>query len=70
MALSHDAYLLSGPGGPEDDDLPVACQRCGGCGYVTEYMMTPVFVRCYVCRGEGMIDKPIKETENELEQTD
>lgn len=48
--MTNDQYLLSGHGGPHDDDLPVQCSACGGTGLNR-------WKRCEVCRGTGMIDR-------------
>ena len=61
MAQSHDDWLLSGPGGPNDDDLPVECPKClGRCTVqeVTEHARYGPQVTngpCPICYGEGMI---------------
>ena len=59
--MDYDTWLLSGPGGPLDDDGPVACPECGGSGirhfYIDEGGCD--WEDCPACDGSGLIDASV-----------
>lgn len=37
MATNYDSWLLSGPGGPDDDAAPACCEQCHGALTADDY---------------------------------
>ena len=66
---SHDSFLESGKGGPNDDNEPVDCPTCDGCGYGTGcYGTGRYFPVCELCDGSGLVNRETAEAMQEREE--